>query len=226
MPDVTPAAAPETIREETVEALLTGTRRIRPQGTGNQSKVWVFAEHDPPLVIKTPRSRGLGRWLSRWSIRREHRVYQRLEGVPGVPHCYGLFGGAWLVLAYQPGAKIRGRYVRTPGATTPSPAVAGLRHTIAAMHARGVAHTDLKRHDNIILTPEGEAVVIDFGTALLRDPGHRGGPLWRWAAQQDWNAWARYGWGKDPEQMPPAVARLHRRTLLERIAKVLRRLHR
>ncbi|MBK5935289.1 hypothetical protein [Halorhodospira halophila] len=224
MPETAPDG-PAPFSDHDIAALLRSGGDVPRGTTANQSQVHVFADHDPPLVIKTPRP-GLAYAASRWAIRREYRIYQRLAGVPGIPHCHGLYAGAWLVLAYQPGWKIRFPYVRTPDAATPHPAVVGLRRTIAGMHARGVAHADLKRHDNIILTPEHEAVVIDFGTALLRDPDRRGGPLWRWAAQQDWNAWARYGWGKDPARMPPAVARLQRRTVIERVAKGLRQLGR
>ncbi|ABM63110.1 serine/threonine-protein kinase [Halorhodospira halophila] len=223
MPDETLTRPPAAISEEAIEGLFAGSRRVRPQGTGNQSKVWIFADHDPPLVVKTPRSRGVGRWLSRWMIRREYRAYERLEGVPGVPHCYGLFRGEWLVLSYEPGVKIRPKEVQTPHATTPAPSVVGLRRTIAEMHRRGVAHTDLKRHDNLLYSAEHERITVtDFGTALLRPKNRPPGPVWRWAAQQDWNAWARYGWSKHPEFMPPAIARLHRRTLVERVAKSVR----
>ncbi|MFP4147496.1 MAG: hypothetical protein ACLFSI_07260 [Halorhodospira sp.] len=217
-----PAGTQAVLTSAQIAALLEAKQGSAPVGTtANQGQIRIFAEHDPPLVIKTPRP-GPGYWLSRWSIRREHRIYQRLADVPGIPYCYGLFNEAWLVLAYIPGTKVRFRYVRSRHPDHPTPAVAGLRTTIAAMHRRGVAHTDLKRHDNLIFTPEERLVVVDFGAAMLRSPGKRGTPLWRWAAQQDWNAWARYGWGRDPSRMPPAVARLHRRTALEQIARTLR----
>ncbi len=218
----------DTRRQEmarTVEALLRdGDAGAAPAAHGYQARVLVFPDHDPPLVIKLPRP---GRWyyFSRWSIRREHRAYQRLAGVPGVPPCYGLFRGEWLVLGYIPGRKLRSRYLRTDHAG-PHPAIPGLRATIADMHRRGVAHSDLKRHNNLILGTDGTLYVIDFGTAVLRRPGQRGSPLWRWAAQQDWNAWIRHGWGRRTERMPPAVKRLHRRTAIERMAAAGRRLYR
>ncbi len=208
-----------------VEALLEEAgARAAPGARGYQAAVYVFPDHDPPVVVKAPRS-DLWYRLSRWSIRREYRAYQRLAGVPGVPACYGLYAGEWLVLAYVPGRKLRRRDL-TLGADRPHPGVLGLRRTIAEMHRRGVAHTDLKRHNNLILAPDGQFYVIDFGTAFLREPGTRGSPLWRWAAQQDWNAWARHGWGRKPSDMPRSVARLHRRTALERISGVLRALFR
>ena len=209
----------------TVRALLeSADEGTAPSEPGNQAIVHLFPDHDPPLVIKAPRP-GVWYRLSRWSIRREYRVYQRLQGVPGVPPCYGLYAGEWLVLGYIAGRRSRNRNLPPPE-HRPHPAIPGLRTTIAEMHRRGVAHSDLKRHHNLIVGDDGWLYIIDFGTALLRRQGTRGGPLWRWAAQQDWNAWVRHGWGRDPDGMPAAVARLHRRTVAERAAKRIRDLYR
>ncbi|MBK1735449.1 hypothetical protein CKO15_09165 [Halorhodospira abdelmalekii] len=196
-----------------------------PRGGGNQAWVRLFPEHDPPLIVKAPLP-GLRYATTLWSLRREHRIYQRLTGVPGIPPCYGLYAGKWLVLGYIAGQPLR-RYLLQPSPLSdqPCPAMEGFRRTVAAMHRRGIAHADLKRRTNLILTAEQQIYVIDFGTAFLRPSERPPGPLWRWAAQQDWNAWARHGW-KHEAAMPPAVARLHRRTAIERIARGVRRLYR
>jgi len=44
----------------------------------------------------------------------------------------------------------------------------GVARGLGAMHAQGLVHRDLKM-ENVILTPEGQAVIMDFG--LVRDPG-------------------------------------------------------
>lgn len=210
------------ISADEVALLLTACHPGKNAEDSYQSKVFLFPNHSPPVIIKSPSDAYRLRWLSRWTIRREYSHYMRLQGVPGLPHCYGLFNGEHLVLEYQPGHRPKRKDLRVePRAARPNKAVAGLRRTIAGMHRRGVAHADLKRSYNLIHTPNNRLIVIDFGTALLRHD-RRGGPLWRWAAQQDWNAWAHYGWGRDPDLMPPAVARLYRFTMIERIAKRLR----
>jgi serine/threonine protein kinase len=44
----------------------------------------------------------------------------------------------------------------------------GIARGLGAMHSQGLVHRDLKL-ENVILTPEGQAVIMDFG--LVRDPG-------------------------------------------------------
>lgn len=46
----------------------------------------------------------------------------------------------------------------------------GIARGLGGMHARGLVHRDLKM-ENVILTPEDQAVIMDFG--LVRDPGSR-----------------------------------------------------
>jgi serine/threonine protein kinase len=39
------------------------------------------------------------------------------------------------------------------------------------MHARGVAHLDLRHRSNVLLTADGTPVLIDFGSAVCLRPG-------------------------------------------------------
>ncbi len=42
------------------------------------------------LIVKEAMGFRLSRKLRRIMIRREHDIYRHLEGVPGIPRCYGL----------------------------------------------------------------------------------------------------------------------------------------
>jgi serine/threonine protein kinase len=39
------------------------------------------------------------------------------------------------------------------------------------MHARGVAHLDLRHRSNVLLAADGSPVLIDFGSAVCLRPG-------------------------------------------------------
>ena len=49
------------------------------------------------------------------------------------------------------------------------------------MHARGVAHGDLKRRSNLLLTPDGKIYLIDFAASLVSAPFS---PLKNWLQKQ------------------------------------------
>ncbi|WP_460772190.1 protein kinase domain-containing protein [Nocardiopsis nanhaiensis] len=91
----------------------------------------------------------------------------------------------WLATEYVPGPTL-GRYVRDHGPLDGEALTAfalGVAEALAAIHARGVVHRDLKP-GNVILAPDGPKVV-DFGIAraaeesgLTRTGGMVGTPGW------------------------------------------------
>ncbi|MER5889516.1 protein kinase [Streptomyces sp. NPDC001941] len=78
----------------------------------------------------------------------------------------------WMVTAYIPGPTLRDAVARHGPMPAPSVAVlgAGLAEGLAAIHARGVVHRDLKP-GNVILATDGPRV-IDFGIARALDASH------------------------------------------------------
>ncbi len=46
-----------------------------------------------------------------------------------------------------------------------------LDELVAAMHARGVAHLDLRKYDNILVADEGAPSIIDFNASVRFRPG-------------------------------------------------------
>lgn len=170
----------------------------------HQGEVRLFEPNHPDLpaklIIKRPflktteRQQGLRlgreikRWLSLYTLKREHSAYQRLDQVSGTPTCFGLFFETYLVLEF-----IDGQPLSETSNTDPS-VFGHLRDTIDAMHAAGVAHGDLKRQDNILITPQGAPKVIDLGTALTKKTGFHPINHWLFAflAQTDRNAWVKH----------------------------------
>ncbi|MFH1177102.1 MAG: protein kinase [Acidobacteriota bacterium] len=76
----------------------------------------------------------------------------------------------FLVMELVEGESLAARVRRQPLAIEESLRLAAeLSRTVAAVHARGVVHRDLKP-GNIVLTPDNSHQVLDFGLARLRRP--------------------------------------------------------
>lgn len=161
-------------------------------GRSNQGEVRRFHVGQLDLAIKTPSGSGLLRWLRRQSLLREYRTYQRLNGLEGFARCHGLFEDRFLVLDYIDGENFRHDHLNDPECF-----FADLLQRIKGMHARGVAHGDLKRKSNLRIDPSGKPVILDLGTAILRAnrPGWLNRQLFEFARQTDLNAWVKLKYG-------------------------------
>jgi len=197
-------------------SLADGSHRL---GAGYQAQALLYQDGTQRLVIKVPAGRGLYRWLSRWMLRREARAYARLAGFAGAPRCFGLLGGQYLVLEY-----IAGEPARYADIADREAFFAELLGRLEAMHARGVAHGDLQKKDNLWLIGGRHPMLLDFGAAIVRRPGFA--PLNRWlfrfAVQLDFNQWAKLKTRGRPDRLTGDERRYYRRTLPEKIASLLK----
>ena len=149
---------------------------------------WPASGH---IIIKEAMGSRIQRFFRQAMIRREFRVYKRLKGVPGVPRCYGLRDADHLVLEYIDSESLR---EADKSLANHDEFYARLREVIVSVHAAGVAHTDLKRKNNILVTPDGRPYVIDFGIAVTRRArsGLLNGWIFATACQADLNAWIKH----------------------------------
>jgi predicted Ser/Thr protein kinase len=162
-------------------------KRIIHQGSGYQSTVTLleFPPHLPGgevefAVVKdfseTPPA--FRRFIAPLLVRREVRALQFLRGTPGVPHFFCRIGQLAFAMEYIEG---------TPIATfskgeLPPEVFPRVQQVIDEIHSRGVAHCDLKRRTNLILTPQGTVYLIDFAAALIGNrPFH---PVTNWLQRQ------------------------------------------
>lgn len=188
----------------------------RPVARGNQGWLYGLSIDGRRLLVKTPASGGAA-LLHRRALAREHRAYLRLDGVPGFATCHGLYDDRWLVLD-----ELAARPYRD---AEPGPAYFDrLLQTIRAMHARGVAHGDLKRKSNLMIGAGDRPWIIDLGTAVVKRDrtapvNHR---LFRMLAQTDLNAWVKLK-NNGYENLSDADRDLFRPTLPERMARAFRR---
>jgi predicted Ser/Thr protein kinase len=205
------------------DALARGSGHVL--GSGYQATVELYSTPAGDAVVKKPHSKGLLGPLWRRLLRREHAVYERLAGVPGVPRTYGLIDGEYLALEYIAGPALRSNESKL---SDPDAFFASLLATLHAMHAAGVAHADLKRKANIIVGPGERPYLIDFGIAVRRGESRLGRAWFEHAVQGDYNAWIKLKYGRRIEPAEAASvlsaedAALYRPLWSERIARAIR----
>jgi serine/threonine protein kinase len=95
-------------------------------------------------------------------------------------------GEAYLVQEFIAGRSLR---KMLEAGERPLQDVLTLEETLQALHRRGVSHGDVKP-ENVIVTPEGKVVLVDFGLAQIEGAKSQSGATQRYAP-------------------PPAAARWH-----------------
>lgn len=103
-------------------------------------------------------------------IRREAESLRRLAGLDGVPRLYAVVDRLALVIEWVEGMPCN----RLRPGDLDSGFFEALSRTIHAIHARGVAHGDLRAASNVIRRPDGRPCVVDFGASVARG----GRPRW------------------------------------------------
>ncbi len=96
--------------------------------------------------------------VGRWFTRRELKALQRLQGIPGIaenPVRVDAFALAYLF--------VEGRALtELPPGQPSTDFFLALESTVKAMHARGIAHLDLRNRGNILVDASQHPVLIDF----------------------------------------------------------------
>lgn len=203
------------------DSLATGAHRL---GAGYQAQTLLYTDASGPrYVIKVPSGRGPRRWLSMLMLRHEARVYVRVEGLAGLPRCYGLLSNRYLVLQY-----VAGESARSADFVDRELFFAELLICIQALHARGIAHSDLQKKDNLLVVAGRHPVLLDLGTAVIRKNGFAPLNAWHYhfARQLDLNQYIKLKYRKRYENMSASDRVLYRRTLPERLARAVKRLWR
>jgi len=197
-------------------SLAAGTHRL---GSGYQAQTLLYEDGPQRLVIKAPGGRGLYRWFSRWMIGRELHAYRQLDGLNGIPRCYGMVGNRYLILEY-----IAGEPARYADITDRDQFFSDLLHLIVSMHARGVAHGDLQKKDNLWVVDGRHPVLLDFGASIVKRTGFAPLNAWlyRLVSQLDFNQWAKLKTRGRPDRLSVAEKQFYRRTLPERVASALK----
>jgi len=108
---------------------------------------------------------------SRVRLMREARTAAALMH-PGICPVYEIAeadGRAFIAMAYIQGQSLRERLAGGPLPLADAlDIICQVGEALAAAHGKGIVHRDVKAA-NVMLTPEGRAVLLDFGLAIMRD---------------------------------------------------------
>ena len=186
---------------------------------GYQGNVYLYERKGKRFIIKTPIGWGLGRLVRTAMLRREYRVYARLSQIQGIPLCYGLLDGRYLVLEYIGGTPMQGAEI-----TNRTVFFDSLLKLIKELHKAGVAHTDLKKETNLLIVEGNLPYVIDFGVAIIRKPGPA--PLNRYlynlASKFDFNAYVKLKYDGKYENVSDEDKGYYNRTIVEKVSRRIR----
>ena len=169
--------------------------------SGNQGRLFTIDIDQKTYLIK---SANIDNWwsksINKWSIKREYRVYEKLEGLNGIPKCYGLTDEGCLVLEYIHGGSYRNKQLELDGNDHFFDALLEL---ITSMHNLGVAHGDLKRKDNLIVDQNLKPHLIDFGTAVINydESSSLKKIVFNFLKKTDLNAWIKHKYKRTYENI-------------------------
>lgn len=157
--------------------------------TSNQGTVLLFVGDGRKLVIKTAMGRGAIRKARQATLEREYSAYQRLQGVVGVPVCYGMLAERYLLMEFIDGVQFR-----QASWSDRDHWFTVLLKIIRTFHARGVSHGDMKSKSNLIAGRDGTPYVIDFGTTFVHKDGFHpiNNYLFEYSKLLDINAWVKH----------------------------------
>jgi len=95
--------------------------------------------------------------------RREHRMYQRLAGIHGVPFSGPRYGRRGFFHQYVKGTTL---FELPKGCPLPEQFWEDLRVTLDNIHQRRIVHLDFHKLGNIVLGEDGSACILDFQISL------------------------------------------------------------
>ncbi len=186
---------------------------------GYQGKTLRYQNGNLNIVIKTPHGHGFVKYLHARMLRHEARAYQQLQQLKCIPDCYGLIDNQYLALEF-----IEGDPIRNKRPIDEEKYFQKLFIMIEQMHEQGVAHMDLKKKDNLMVTHHDEPCILDFGAAIIRKKGFH--PinhfLYRLAIRFDYNAWVKHKYHNNMHNIEVTDKVHYQRTLIEKVAKKIK----
>ena len=152
----------------------------------------------PVVVRDTGDARWWLAWLARRLCRREARALERLDELPGTPRLIAAEAGRlrreW----------IEGRPMQVARPRNPD-YFRRAQRLVRALHRHGVAHNDLAKEPNWLVTPTGAPALVDFQLATV---SARRGRLFRTLAREDLRHLLKHKWTYCPERLTARERRI------------------
>jgi predicted Ser/Thr protein kinase len=215
-PQTIQPAIPDDLEQWIESSLASGSNIL---ATSNQGIVLLFEGDGLKLIIKSAMGRGAVRKARQTTLEREYAAYQRMQGLSGVPACYGLLARRYLLMEY-----IDGTTYRKAEWLDRDVWFEELLVIIRAFHARGVSHGDLKSKTNMIVGRDQKPYVIDFGTTFLQKDGFHpiNNRLFEYGKRLDINAWVKHKYHGRYKNASEADRQLLNYSKLEWVVRKLR----
>lgn len=205
--------SPERVDELTVRVLRTAWR-ARPEVR--------LIELDGRRAVVKDYGRA-GTWFKRvvgaYLARREAAALRRAEGIANIPRVLAGPNAWWLVTGHIDAEQVTG--LERP--ELEQPFFEALERLVRCLHSRGIAHGDLEKLDNILITPSGEPALVDFAAAVMSGANPLAALLLPYIQESDYR-----GIYKLKERYAPALLSeaqrhfLHNRSAAERLFRRLR----
>jgi len=127
--------------------------------------IWVIEENGVRAVVKDfSTSKFFYRnIIGRFLIWREHKAYKKLQGLKGVPACYGVIDGLALALEEIPSQPLKkhNKNIKLSGTFFDD-----LKKIVDNFHRRGLAHSDLKNGANVLVGHDGRPYIVDWSASI------------------------------------------------------------
>ncbi len=173
------------------------------------------------LIKKANKPKTILGLFNQRSLKKESKIYNKLKGLKGIPNCYGLTNSGGLILEHIDGHSYREKQDELSDNEI---FFQSFLELIFSMHKMGVAHGDLKRKDNILVSVKNEPFLIDFGTAITINKKS-------WIIQKcvfnflkktDLNAWIKHKYRRNYDSIKTEDLIYYSPTLIEKCYRIIR----
>lgn len=202
---------PPSSRDDSTTASGGLTVRVLKNGPWGKADILALGEGGTDVILKDFSSKSpLVRWFGSRQLRHERRALRRLQGIEGIPAVLGEIPPCGLLLQRMPGSAITRWRRRRPEEIVPM--LERLEALVNRIHAHGIAHLDLRKRDNILVSDDGRPGVIDFNASVLFRPGSLAARIvFPWLRRLDRAALLKWRSLLLPGQLTPSERRRHRR---------------